>query len=112
MRIDDLMTYPGEDIFYDPDFRVVLDSCMTYIRNLPTTKLYILDPQQVYKHEGDLYGLLDEMHIPKQYHYSVMRINGYTSTYDLMADTTTLILPDFTEIDLIASTYKTRNKII
>ena len=108
MQITNLMLDPGDDSYYDDAFLVIIDSHLTYLSNLTTTKLISLDAQLVYKHEGDLTGLLNEMNYPKKYHYPIMKINGMRSTNDLRMDKTSLVIPDLSEIDLMNSIYRTK----
>ncbi len=108
MDIVNLMTSTGDDSYYEEAFLNIIDSHLTYLKSLSTTSIVTLDNQLTYKHEGDLTGLLDEMNYHKRFHYSIMRINGMRSTNELKFDRTTLIIPDFTEIDLLNSIYRTK----
>lgn len=109
MGIIGLQTQIGEDVFYDEDFRNLIDSHLTYLRNLNTTQVISFEPFLSYKYEGDLNGLLTELKIARKYFYPIMKMNGYNHTGDLKGTITTLIIPDLAEIESLASVYMSKN---
>ena len=83
---------------------------MTYLRGLSTTRKVDLDLQNAYKYEGDLDGLLTHLNIKPEFHFIIMRLNGFTSPLEYSPNKTmSLLIPDNKEIDKIRSTYKTKN---
>lgn len=108
MKIDSLMSSAGSDVYYTPAFRVVLESHLTYLMRLPSTKLVTIDPGALYKYEGDLFGLLDSMRIPKQYHWVVMMLNKINSNTDVNIKLTNLLIPNWSEIDKIKEIFLNR----
>lgn len=108
MNIHELATDDGEDVFYDPDFHIVLESHMTYLKMLPGTRMMMIEPQVAYRNEGDFNGVLDELRVPKQHHWLTMRMNDLRSPNDFTADMQSIIVPDYAEVDLIRSVYQTK----
>lgn len=98
-----------EDVYFDHDFLVMIDSHLTYLRtsvNLRPTKI---TAHQNYKYEGDLYGLLDDLGIEKKFHFILARVNGYASGADFKGNVAYLIIPDLNEIELLKGIYQTKN---
>ena len=110
MKVDSIMTPDGATVYYDPLFRVMLESHLTYLRGLPTTKLLTLDPNSVYTYEGDLFGLLDSLKINKIYHWIIMLINGIDSPNDIDGTLISLVIPDFGVIETLKGIYLTRKQ--
>jgi hypothetical protein len=111
MLIDNIATNPGPDIYYNQNFRVVLEDHMTFLRNHSETTTASVTPSQAFKYEGDLAWLLYELNIPAHLHWVVMRINKLNSPVDLGKDCNYLFIPNPSVIERIRSTYSTQNKI-
>ena len=110
MLIDNLLLNPGPNIYYDSQFRIVLEDHMTYLRNLNTTRRIEIDIQNAYKYEGDLFGLLFTLNINPHLHFIVMRLNNMRSPTEYTNEIRSLLIPDETQISRIISAYKTKNK--
>lgn len=112
MDILDLLTHPGDDSFYDTGFHVVLESHLTYFKENGYTVVRSIEPIYSYIYEGDFFGLLDYLRIPKCYHYFILRLNGYNSPGDLKKDTREITLPDYSVIDILQRQYQTRKTLV
>lgn len=112
MNILDLLTDAGDDTFYDENFHVVLESHLSYFKNNDYTVVRTIESIYTYIYEGDFYGLLDYLSIPKRYHYFILRLNGYNSPNDLKKDTPSIILPDFNMVDILQQQYQTRKTLV
>lgn len=110
MKINSLLLASGADIFYDSQFRIVLEDHMTYLKSLDTTKSISVELNNSYKYEGDFYGLLQAMNIPAQNFFIILRMNNLTSPAEYTKDLTSLLVPDNTAINRIRSAYRTKNK--
>lgn len=106
MYINNLAAQTGDDAFYEQGFHHLIESHFTYLLSLPNTAAITIEPSLAYRHIGDLFGALDELGIPKQYHHTIMRLNGYYCTGDFQQETQTLVIPDLAEIDLLKSIYR------
>ena len=109
MNIHELATDAGEDVYYDHDFMIMIESHFTYLRDLQTTTRQTVEPAIAHKYQGDFNGLLNYMRIPKQYHNIILRFNGMRCTGDYTREHLYFLVPDINEIDLIKSIYETRN---
>lgn len=111
MLIDSLMQDDGASIYYDEDFRNVLEDHMTYLRALSSTTTLALDVGKVYKYEHDLFGLLADYGIPMQLHWVVMRLNKMSTPTDLRQDQTALLIPDASVVDKIRQSHMSSRKL-
>jgi hypothetical protein len=96
-----------ETFYFEEGFINTVESHLTYLRNT-NTQFKVIDTHLLDKYRGDFYGLLDELGIDKQYHYTVMRVNGLESSDNYRSTMTAIILPDFTEIESIKDIYRTK----
>lgn len=110
MALIDLMVNAGEDLFYDPGFRNVLEDHMTYLRE-QYSQMVMLRPDESYQWRGDFFGLLDGRNYARKYHWVILRLNQYTSPTQFDEDTLAILVPDFAEIDRIAQAYQAVPKI-
>lgn len=110
MKLDSLMRDPGPSIYYDPDFRNVLEAHMTELRSNSTDILNV-EPAAAYKYEFDFFSLLANYSVPDHYHWIVMRMNKFDSPTANTRDLSVLMLPDQRQISRIVSSHKTTRKI-
>jgi hypothetical protein len=108
MQINALATTSGSSVFYDQGFRIVIESHIPYLLRLPELRVLAVDPFDSYKYEGDLFGLLDKLLVPKQYHYAIMLANRFSCPADLKATTKSLLIPPFGELDLLGNIYQNK----
>lgn len=93
--------------FYDPNFISLLESHLTYLRTTGNIRQVVVTEHQLYKYEGDLYGLLDDLSIEKKYHYIVGRVNFYESSNNFTGENRYLIIPDLKQIDMLSAIVNT-----
>lgn len=108
MKITNYAVNYGADIFYDPGFRAVLESHLPTILAGAKGTFKAVDPLLTYKYEGDLFGLFDQLNIPKQYHHITMLANRIDTTTNFVIKNNMVFVPDPGEIDLIKNCYTTR----
>lgn len=108
MDILNLQMPSGDQTYYEDEFLTIIDSHILYFRSLPNSLIQTLDPNLVYKYEGDFYGLLSQMKIPKKYHYAILKINDFRSPSDLTLEQKSIIIPPLDEIDLQNQIYRTK----
>lgn len=108
MKIQELEDSYGSDNYYAEDFRHILESYKTFLKNSSATKPYSFDTFYAVKHVGDLWGLLDDLGFPKQYHFAIMLVNEYLSPTELTSTTNALLIPDLAKVDLLVEVYKTK----
>ena len=111
MSIDSLMIDPGSTVYYDEDFRNVLEDHMTYLREHVQTQTILLDIGRVYKYEYDLYGLLASYDLPTWMHWVIGRMNKFTSPHELLQGQLTLLIPNNTVVDRIRQSHMTTRRV-
>lgn len=110
MSILELEISTGPNVFYDNDFRIVLETHMEWLRNHPSTTTMSLDVGQAHKNQYDLYGLLSDLRVPKENHWATMRLNGYTNHTQFDEGVDVLLIPDPGLITNLASNYLSTKK--
>ena len=100
------LTSYSDDYFFTHDFYVLIKS---YLPSIIAQASEVVQPtnHQLYKYQGDFYGLLDELGVQKQYQYATLLINDLRNTTDFSPSMTSIKLPNYGQIDQIHSTYTT-----
>jgi len=80
-----LMEQPGPDLFYDPKFRLMIETHMNILRNHLVTRTEIPE-NHYYQYEGDFYGFLVGESVPAYLHWVYMRVNGMTNPNQFAKD--------------------------
>jgi hypothetical protein len=98
----------GPAIYYTDAFRQMVEDHLTILKttNIQTRIITDDDWATLYKYEGDFYGLLNALQIGRQYHWTVMRMNGYRSRFEATADIAQLITPDWAYVNKLAQLAK------
>lgn len=105
------MRNDGPVVFYTPDFRQLIEDHLEYLKtNNRSTRIQIND-KDLHKYEYDLIGLLLEYKLPRHLHWIVMRLNGFTSPDQFTELTTSLLIPEPSEIDRLKNIQSTVHKI-
>ena len=94
MRLQKQMLSPGPDVYYSRDFMVTLDSLLSTIRSDSSTKTVMIDPVKADVYAGDFYGFLNELGIPAEYHWIILRVNHLKSPHDFGPGFTSALVPD------------------
>jgi hypothetical protein len=108
MKIHGLMNNIAEELYFDHDFRNILEDHLTYLKVTNSRVLNVTEHQN-YKWEGDFFGLLDELKIPKEFHYLVMRMNGLQNSAYYKGDISVLLIPDIQEVENLKTIHQTKN---
>lgn len=72
------MAKPGEVIYYDPRFRLHIETHLNILINRAAA-VDDIPPDKYYQYEGDFHGYLIELGIPMEMHFIYMRMNGMTN---------------------------------
>lgn len=111
MSINKLAVSESSSFYYSREIKTLLESHVGLLIKSDETSLMELLPSIVYKYEGDLYGLLTVLKIPLQYHWIIMRMNGYSSPNQLPHNKYALLRPSFAMIDQIINMYRSSKSI-
>lgn len=106
-QISTLMTMTGKDesIYYDPDFRIVLESHLEYFRNHPSTVQITIPDNENNKYSGDLCGLMLTLKIPDYMHWLVIRTTGLSSPNEADKAPPYFLVPSREELERIRQQY-------
>lgn len=96
--INMIQTVPAQ--YMDLKTIVTLDAHQTVLGTEEVSVLPITG-QMADKHLGNFWGLLDDLMVPKKFHWVVANLNGIRESGDFKADLTSIIIPSFTMIDRI-----------
>lgn len=106
MPIDDLMIDPGADTYYEPEFQVVLETHLTFLRSDKSTIEIPVDQHLAYRYHFDLFGLLRALNVKPHLHWITMRMNNYTSPTQFQPDgVKTFLVPDDTVVTRIKQSF-------
>lgn len=76
--IIDQMAKPGDDLYYEPAFRLIVETHLNILKRVRVIKEDI--PLDLFhQYEGDFYGYLVERSIPPYLHWIYLRVNGMTN---------------------------------
>lgn len=103
------MTPPGLDVWYDDQFRQVLEDHMTFLRNHPDNTYKSVEPMETIRYRFDLFGLFRAKGIEEYVHWVVMRMNGLSTSTDVTEKLVGFIVPSNTVVGQILQHYQTRN---
>lgn len=94
---------PGPEIFYTPQWRLIVESHLTWLRVGRQSEIVVIEPHLAYKYEGDLYGAMTDLKIPPYMHWTVMRVNGLFSPTAFLGEQTTLMVPSRETLQQLAA---------
>jgi hypothetical protein len=112
MQLHSLATFTGDATYYTDGYRRLVESHYRYFIEQNYLSYITVDGQTAGKYHGDLYGLLDTLHIPKQHHWAVLFFNRYRHPGDYDQNTLLLLIPDTAYLDLLLQVYKTRKRLL
>jgi hypothetical protein len=104
--INNYLTTYGDDHFFDESFLILLRSYMPLISKQNVNQVSPTN-QQLYKYQGDFYGLLDELGVDKQYHYATLLLNNLKSSTEFVPSMSVILIPNTAYIDMLHSVYTT-----
>ncbi len=96
----DIPDYPFGDTYFNT---VVLRSYLDVL--ISTATVQTLDNLYTYKYFNDFYGILNELGINPRYHPITLRMNNITDTGLYNPNITSILIPNTSTIDQIASVF-------
>lgn len=91
--------------YYTIEFIRVIEDHLQYLKD-NAVNIVTVGNALSYRYLGDYSGILQEINVPRKYHYAVMRVNGYMSSFDYQTANLSVIIPDFGYIDSLLSKTK------
>lgn len=110
MSINKLARRSGDDIYYNPKFRRFFEFYLSDLRNDSNPELIPVDPNLLYKYEGDFYGLFSILGIRNNYHWITLRLNGFLDPMDTPSELPFIISPPHQKVTQIVQFFKQSNK--
>lgn len=77
--VSDIAKDPGDQLFYDPGFRRMIETHLVMLRNMNDLRSDVIDPNTIYKYQGDFYGFLGSLGVPMDQYWLYLRFNGLTN---------------------------------
>lgn len=111
MKLAGKMRTSGTTTFYDEGFRRVVEDHLEYLRNNGTTKVLNVAADDAVTYEYDLYTYLLSLNFEKQVHWIIMRLNNFKTPTEFGPETTKLLVPDTTVLELMRRRYVTSHSI-
>lgn len=111
MSINDLSSGTDQSVYYDPDFRNVLEDHITYLKLVQTTTTREIPPGYAARYRGNFYMFLQSQGIQQYMHWVIMRMNDMTSPTQFDESMTTYLIPDVTTLSQIRSYDQTSRQL-
>jgi len=103
---------PSQPMYYEDDFRRVLEDHLFYIRSAADTKVVQIDPGLAWRFEYDFYAFLRYQSVPSHLHWLIMRLTGMYSPDQFTRNKQIYFYPDETLLERIRSNHNSLNRII
>ncbi len=107
LSINNLSTNEDSAAYYNPKFCRIIEGYLPYIRNNADNKILPIDPHDLYKYEGDFYGLLDAMDVSRKLHWITLRVNNLTNPTEFGDSLQVIIVPSTQLISNILQKFTT-----
>lgn len=111
MKLNEMMTPFGADIYYSNSFRNTLETHLEYFRKSSKTRTFEVPEDKADIFEGDLMGYLCDVGVEIYLHWLIMRMSGLKSPQDFGKSTLFLIVPDKMELERVRQAFSTSGKI-
>lgn len=98
------------EIFYDPDFMLVLERNLPLLRETAITRPVEIEKSLRFK--GNFDGFLISLDIPHDHLWVVMRINGLRNNYDFNGKMEQLLVPADATLDMIVDRHMRIQKML
>lgn len=112
MSVVSQMGDTGAPIFHTQTWRLLIETHLPWLRTSTEQEVVAITPQVGYKYEGDFFGALTELRIPRYLHWTVMRLNGLYSPSDYNGEAVTVLIPGRAVLQQLAAVAATTQKKI
>lgn len=102
----------GPSAFYSEDFKTMMEPHIPLLVAGENTQLTPIEPGLALQYANDFYGLLLTLGIPSQYHWTIMRCNGYDYPMEFKDTITQVIVPPLGEIDDLQKIWSSTNNLM
>jgi hypothetical protein len=112
MDILQLEIDPGANVYYEEGFRITIEDHLQFLKDHAETTSIQIESKYAFKYAGDLSGLLTLYKVPVYLHWTIMRMNGFSSYTQLSEGESELLIPGINAVERLRSIYKTKNRSI
>lgn len=98
LSISSLMVNSGPEIYYTEKWFRQLEDHIPQLRSSRQTQIVEVQPHIAHRNRGNIAGLLLDLNIPTDRHYTVARVNLWERNEDIV-DIRMVLIPAETEID-------------
>lgn len=109
MDISNYANDEGPMIYYNDDFRAIIESHVDFLKNHKDTRVLNLEPHIVYRYEFDMYGLLLHYKFQPYLHWIILRINDLYSMQSFPTTLSQLLIPNDGVINQMRQIYQTKH---
>lgn len=106
-RLTDTMLDSVSSVYFSEGFQSMLENHILLLIQSSGTQVMPVKNAIAHQFEGDFYGLLTSLDIPDQYHFTILRCNGFYSPTDYRSTLVNIIIPSFTDVDELQAIYST-----
>jgi len=107
MAIDNYMLSTGDSDYYNPDFRRMIEDHLVTMRNDSNLSVVDVQPEQVYKFNGNFYQMLVDLGITDMsMHWIIMRVTGIKDPTDPIDNLKQILIPNSATIRQLMSVFK------
>ena len=110
--LNSLAIDPGPSIYYDPNFRNVLEDHWTILKNSSKTTVLNVDPMFAYRYEYSFYALLNALNIPTFKHWITLRLSGFRSPAEPDRTLSVIYVPSNDELSQLAQSHLSSRKMV
>ena len=93
LAITQFITRTGHKSFYGEKWRTLIEDHIDYLKEHPDTTILEVSPMAAYQYKHNFFGVLTDHAIPEQFHWAIMRINGFYSSDEFTEDVRNLYIP-------------------
>lgn len=111
VRLSDTITDGLPSVSYTREFQNMLENHTLLLLRSSGVQTIGVENGLALQYDSDFFGLLTALLVPSKYHWIVMRCNGMYSPTDYKLSMTSVILPNFDEIDELQGMFNASNNL-
>jgi hypothetical protein len=110
-RLTDTITDANPSIANTQEFHTMLENHVLLLIRSSGSQVLSVENGQALQYDSDFFGLLNTLLVPPKYHWVTMRCNGMYSPNDYKSSVTSVILPNFDEIDALEGMFNSSSSL-
>ena len=110
-RLSDTITDAIPSVAYTQEFHTMLENHVLLLIRSSGSQVIGVENGKALQYDSDFFGLLGTLLVPPKYHWVTMRCNGLYSPNDYTSSVTSIILPNFDEIDALEGMFNASSNL-